>query len=39
VVPYGHYRIAYLVSETDDVTVLGVFHERMDIKRFLEPAD
>ncbi len=35
VVRYGHYRIAYLVRSDGEIDVLGVFHERMDIKRYL----
>ena len=34
---YGHYRIAYRVKRGGDVDVLGVFHERLDIKRYLDP--
>ena len=30
---YGHYRIAYLVVDEACITVLGVFHGRMDIER------
>jgi plasmid stabilization system protein ParE len=36
VVRYGHYRIAYLLKPEGDVDVLGVFHERLDIKRYLD---
>lgn len=36
VLRYGHYRIAYAVETGSDVVVLGVFHERLDIKRFLD---
>jgi len=36
VLRYGHYRIAYLVKPGGDVDILGVFHERLDIKRFLD---
>ncbi len=32
---YGHYRIAYLVKENDDVDILGVFHGALDIKKYL----
>ena len=31
----GHYRIAYLVKPGGDIDVLGVFHERLDIRRYL----
>jgi plasmid stabilization system protein ParE len=36
VIRYGHYRIAYLLKLDGDVDVLGVFHERMDIKSYLD---
>lgn len=32
---YGHYRIAYLISATRDVQVLGVFHDALDMGRYL----
>jgi toxin ParE1/3/4 len=32
---YGHYRIAYLISSPESVTVLGVFHGAMDITDYL----
>jgi plasmid stabilization system protein ParE len=32
---YGHYRIAYLLTDAETVTVLGVFHGAMDIERYL----
>jgi toxin ParE1/3/4 len=35
VLRYGHYRIAYLVKPGGDIDVLGVFHERLDIRRYL----
>lgn len=31
---YGHYRIAYLVRENEDVDVLGVFHGALEIERY-----
>jgi toxin ParE1/3/4 len=31
---YGHYRIAYLVKESEDIDVLGVFHGSLDINRY-----
>lgn len=31
---YGHYRIAYLVKDTKDVDILGVFHGSLDISRY-----
>ena len=30
----GHYRIAYLVHENRDVTILGVFHPALDISSY-----
>ena len=32
----GHYRIAYLIKENEDIDVLGVFHGAMEIERYLE---
>lgn len=32
---YGHYRIAYLVTNDDTVEILGVFHGALDIDRYL----
>lgn len=32
---YGHYRIAYVISATRDVQVLGVFHGALDMGRRL----
>ena len=31
---YGHYRIAYLVIDGDDVVILGVFHGALDISKY-----
>jgi toxin ParE1/3/4 len=31
---YGHYRIAYFVSDARDVEILGVFHGALDITRY-----
>jgi len=33
---YGHYRIAYLIKDTNTISVLGVFHGALDIKRYLK---
>jgi len=33
---YGHYRIAYLIKDTSTISVLGVFHGALDIKRYLK---
>jgi plasmid stabilization system protein ParE len=30
---YGHYRIAYLVKDSGDIDILGVFHGALDIDR------
>lgn len=32
---YGHYRIAYLVKSEEDIDILGVFHNALDIRRYL----
>lgn len=32
---YGHYRIAYLVTDERDVKLLGIFHGALDMDRFL----
>lgn len=32
---YGHFRIAYLVTEERDVKLLGIFHGALDIDRYL----
>ncbi|MEJ7593583.1 MAG: type II toxin-antitoxin system RelE/ParE family toxin [Planctomycetaceae bacterium] len=32
---YGHYRIAYLIRTESCVEILGIFHGRMDIERYL----
>jgi plasmid stabilization system protein ParE len=31
---YGHYRIAYLVKDSRDIDILGVFHGALDIARY-----
>jgi toxin ParE1/3/4 len=36
---YGHYRIAYLVHESGDIDVLGVFHGALDIARHFVPGE
>jgi toxin ParE1/3/4 len=36
---YGHYRIAYLVTEERDIEILGVFHGALDIRRYLTPPE
>ena len=32
---YGHYRIAYLIKEQDQVYILGVFHGALDLDRYM----
>ena len=32
---YGHYRIAYVITEERDVKLLGIFHGALDIDRYL----
>lgn len=32
---YGHYRIAYLIKSEDEIDILGVFHNALDIRRYL----
>ena len=31
---YGHYRIAYLIKDDQNVDILGVFHGSLDITRY-----
>lgn len=31
---YGHYRIAYLVKDSGDIDILGVFHSALDISKY-----
>jgi toxin ParE1/3/4 len=31
---YGHYRIAYVVKDSDNVDILGVFHGALDISKY-----
>ncbi|MEO8631186.1 MAG: type II toxin-antitoxin system RelE/ParE family toxin [Betaproteobacteria bacterium] len=31
---YGHYRITYLVTDGNNVEILGVFHGALDIDRY-----
>jgi plasmid stabilization system protein ParE len=33
---YGHYRIAYLIKDTNSIVILGVFHGALDIQRYLK---
>ncbi len=32
---YGHYRIAYLIKNNDQIDILGVFHGSLDIAKYL----
>ncbi len=32
---YGHYRIAYLIRNKEQIDILGVFHGALDIDRYL----
>jgi toxin ParE1/3/4 len=32
---YGHYRIAYQVGDGGTVVILGIFHGRMEVERYL----
>ena len=32
---YGHYRIAYLIKSEEAIDILGVFHNALDIRRYL----
>lgn len=31
---YGHYRIAYLVGDDGNISIIGVFHSALDITRY-----
>lgn len=33
---YGHYRIAYLIKEDDNIDILGIFHGSLEIERYLK---
>jgi toxin ParE1/3/4 len=32
---YCHYRITYLIKESGDIDILGIFHGSLDIDRYL----
>ncbi|MDQ7067553.1 MAG: hypothetical protein Q9M40_06050 [Sulfurimonas sp.] len=32
---YGHYRVAYLIKDTETIDILGVFHGALAIERYL----
>jgi plasmid stabilization system protein ParE len=36
IVLFKHYRIAYLVSQEQDVTILGIYHGALNIEQYLE---
>lgn len=31
---YGHYRIAYLIKQNDNIDILGIFHGALDIDKY-----
>ena len=31
---YGHFRIAYLLKEKDQIDILGIFHGALDIEKY-----
>ena len=31
---FGHYRIAYLVKDDENIDIIGVFHGSLDIERY-----
>jgi plasmid stabilization system protein ParE len=33
---YGHYRIAYLIKDSKNIDILGVFHGSLDIEKYLK---
>jgi len=33
---YGHYRIAYLIKDKNNIDILGVFHGALAIERYLK---
>ena len=33
---YGHYRVAYLIKDENNIAILGVFHGALDIQRYLK---
>lgn len=32
---YGHYRIAYLIKDAQNIDILGVFHGSLNIEKYL----
>lgn len=36
---YGHYRVAYLIKNQQEIDILGVFHGTMEIERYLDFSD
>ena len=35
ILPFGHYRITYLLKPEGNIDILGVFHGALDISRYL----
>ena len=35
ILPYGHYRIAYSIKDENSIDILGVFHDALEITRYL----
>lgn len=33
---YGHYRIVYKLNENKDVSIVGIFHGALDLKKHLD---
>ena len=31
---YGHYRIAYLIKDDENIDIIGIFHGALDITRY-----
>ena len=36
IILYGHYRIAYLIKDKNNIDILAVIHGRMDISQFFK---
>ncbi len=32
---YGHYRITYLIKDDENIDILGIFHDALNISRYL----
>ena len=35
IIHFGHYRITYLIKNTGNIDILGVFHGALDIDRYI----